>query len=137
MNKAEIVLEANDIYKSFGTVDVLSGISLEAINQEVISILGASGSDKSTFLRCLNFLETPTSDAISLHGEEVEVVNGMPANPKQIEVIRSRLGMVFQQFNLWTHRDVLENVMEGPIYEKKYLQNMHVRRRRVYLNVLD
>ncbi|MBL1419673.1 MAG: amino acid ABC transporter ATP-binding protein [Alphaproteobacteria bacterium] len=118
------MLEANDIYKSFGNVEVLKGISLEAKNHEVISILGASGSGKSTFLRCLNFLEIPTSGTIAVHGEPVNIANGKPTNPKHIEAIRSRLGMVFQQFNLWTHRTAIENVMEALIYVKKMAKNL-------------
>lgn len=118
MTQPETVLKAEDIHKSFGELEVLKGISLEARSQDVISILGASGSGKSTFLRCLNFLETPTSGKITVHGEEVLVRNGKPQNARHIEKIRSRLGMVFQQFNLWTHRTVLENVMEGPVQVK-------------------
>lgn len=124
MSKADVILKAKDIHKSFGAVEVLKGISLEAKNNEVISILGASGSGKSTFLRCLNFLEMPTSGTIAFHGVPVDIVNGKPVNPKHIEEIRSRLGMVFQQFNLWTHRTVIENVMEGPIYVKKIAKNI-------------
>ncbi|MCB9993607.1 MAG: amino acid ABC transporter ATP-binding protein [Hyphomicrobiaceae bacterium] len=119
MTTTDCVLEAIEIRKTFGPFEVLKGVSLEARNHDVISILGSSGSGKSTFLRCLNFLETPTSGSVSLHGQEVEVRNGKPANPRQIEALRRRLGMVFQQFNLWTHRTVLENVMEGPVHVKK------------------
>ncbi|NRB20390.1 MAG: amino acid ABC transporter ATP-binding protein [Rhodobacteraceae bacterium] len=113
------MLKAQDIHKSYGTLEVLKGISLEARKHDVISILGSSGSGKSTFLRCLNFLETPTSGKVTVHGEEVLVKNGKPQNARHIAEIRSRLGMVFQQFNLWTHRTVLENVMEGPIQVKR------------------
>ncbi|MFK5979214.1 MAG: ATP-binding cassette domain-containing protein [Rhizobiaceae bacterium] len=116
MSDPNTVLLAEDIHKSFGSVEVLKGISLKARNHDIISILGASGSGKSTFLRCLNFLETPTSGKITVHGEEVLVRDGKPLNPRHIESIRSRLGMVFQQFNLWSHRTALENVMEGPLY---------------------
>ncbi|MFD2740666.1 ABC transporter ATP-binding protein [Sulfitobacter aestuarii] len=118
MSDPQIILKAEDITKSFGNVEVLKGISLEARQHDVISILGSSGSGKSTFLRCLNFLETPTSGKVTVHGEEVLVRNGKPQNVRHIERIRSRLGMVFQQFNLWTHRTVLENVMEGPVQVK-------------------
>ena len=118
-DRAEIILKAQDIRKSFGTIEVLKGISLDARNHDVISILGASGSGKSTFLRCLNFLETPSSGTVTVHGEEIKVHNGRPQNPRQIELVRQRLGMVFQQFNLWSHRTVLENVMEGPVQVKK------------------
>ena len=119
MTQAETVLKAEDIHKSFGHLEVLKGISLEANKHDVISILGSSGSGKSTFLRCLNFLETPTSGKVTVQGEEVIVRNGKPQNARHIESIRSRLGMVFQQFNLWTHRTVLENVMGGPIQVKR------------------
>ena len=119
MTQAETVLKAEDIHKSFGHLEVLKDISLEANKHDVISILGSSGSGKSTFLRCLNFLETPTSGKVTVQGEEVIVRNGKPQNARHIESIRSRLGMVFQQFNLWTHRTVLENVMEGPIQVKR------------------
>lgn len=118
MTRPDIILKAEGIHKSFGTVEVLKGISLEARNHDVISILGSSGSGKSTFLRCLNFLETPTSGKVTVHGEEILVKNGKPQNARHIEAIRARLGMVFQQFNLWTHRTVLENVMEGPVQVK-------------------
>jgi len=110
-----VVLKAENIHKSFGSLEVLKGIDLEAKNHDVISILGSSGSGKSTFLRCLNMLEPPTSGRVWVHGEEIEVVNGKPANPRQVERARQRLGMVFQQFNLWSHRTALENVMEGPL----------------------
>lgn len=116
---ADIILKAEDIRKSFGTLEVLKGISLEARNHDVISILGASGSGKSTFLRCLNFLEAPTSGKVTVHGEEVIMRNGKPKSMSQIENIRQHLGMVFQQFNLWSHRTVLENVMEGPVQVKR------------------
>ncbi|MFP7674572.1 ABC transporter ATP-binding protein [Marivita sp. S0852] len=119
MTQPDSVLKAEDIRKSFGEVEMLKGISLEARQHDVISILGASGSGKSTFLRCLNFLETPSSGKVTVHGEDVLVKNGKPQNLRHIERIRSRLGMVFQQFNLWTHRTVLENVMEGPIQVKR------------------
>ncbi len=114
----DIVLSAEDIHKSFGSVEVLKGINLQARNHDVISILGASGSGKSTFLRCLNFLETPTSGRVTVKGEEVTVRKGRPSDPRQIERMRQHLGMVFQQFNLWTHRTALENVMEGPVQVK-------------------
>ena len=118
-DQAEIILQAEDIRKTFGSIEVLKGISLAARNHDVISILGASGSGKSTFLRCLNFLETPSSGTVAVHGEEIRVLNGRPQNPRQIEQVRQRLGMVFQLFNLWSHRTVLENVMEGPVQVKK------------------
>ena len=115
----DVVLKATDIHKTFGAHEVLKGISLESRKNDVISILGSSGSGKSTFLRCLNFLETPTSGQVAVHGEEIAIRNGRPDDPRQIERMRQHLGMVFQQFNLWSHRTVLENVMEGPVQVKR------------------
>ena len=109
------VLLAEGIQKSFGDLHVLKGIDLTARKGDVISILGSSGSGKSTFLRCLNFLETPDAGRVVVHGEEVVMKNGRPAKQAQVERLRRHLGMVFQQFNLWSHRTVLENVMEGPV----------------------
>ncbi len=119
MTALQTILKAENICKSFGSVEVLKGVSLEARQHDVISILGSSGSGKSTFLRCLNFLETPTSGKVIVQGDEVLVRNGKPQDMRQIEAIRARLGMVFQQFNLWSHRTVLENVMEGPVQVKR------------------
>jgi ABC-type histidine transport system ATPase subunit len=109
------VLLAEGIQKSFGDLHVLKGIDLTARKGDVISILGSSGSGKSTFLRCLNFLETPDAGRVVVHGEEIVLRNGRPASMAQVEKLRRHLGMVFQQFNLWSHRTVLENVMEGPV----------------------
>ncbi|MFV3307713.1 ABC transporter ATP-binding protein [Pseudomonas sp. NY15181] len=115
-----IALSVSNIQKSYGDVRVLQGISLAAKRGDVVSILGASGSGKSTFLRCINLLETPDEGSICLNGETIEMKrlsDGRlaPRNGRQVERIRSRLGMVFQGFNLWSHRTVLENVMEGPL----------------------
>ncbi|WP_341486066.1 amino acid ABC transporter ATP-binding protein [Thioclava sp. GXIMD4215] len=118
-----VILHAQDIHKSFGTLKVLNGISLKAHSHDVISILGSSGSGKSTFLRCLNMLEPPTSGRVFVHGEELNIRNGRPIDPKQVERVRMRLGMVFQQFNLWSHRTVIENVMEGPVVVKGETRN--------------
>lgn len=119
-----VSLAVEDIYKSFGALDVLKGVSLETREHDVIAILGSSGSGKSTFLRCINLLELPDSGSISIHGERIELKKnrrgqGVAARPKQIEKMRARLGMVFQQFNLWTHMTVLQNVMEGPLWVLK------------------
>ncbi|WP_120632279.1 ABC transporter ATP-binding protein [Ruegeria sp. EL01] len=116
MKEQEAVVIAEGIRKSFGAVEVLKGIDLTAHAHDVISILGSSGSGKSTFLRCLNALEVPSAGRIHVHGEEVLFKDGRPADRKAVERLRQRLGMVFQQFNLWTHRSVIENVMEGPIH---------------------
>lgn len=117
-------LVADDIHKSFGNLQVLKGVSITAQTGDVISVLGSSGSGKSTFLRCINFLEVPDRGRIIVDGEEVRVrTDGkgriLGAERKQIETLRSRLGMVFQGFNLWSHMKVLQNVMEGPVYVLK------------------
>ncbi|UZW74069.1 ABC transporter ATP-binding protein [Alkalimarinus sediminis] len=113
-------LIVTDIHKTFGTLEVLKGISLETQKGDVISLIGSSGSGKSTFLRCINLLETPTSGEIYVHGEQLEFKTDkrglrIPANNRQVEKMRSRLSMVFQGFNLWSHMTVLENIIEAPV----------------------
>ncbi|MBX4869942.1 ABC transporter ATP-binding protein [Rhizobium bangladeshense] len=114
-------LRVEDLHKSFGSQQVLKGISVEAHKSDVISIIGSSGSGKSTFLRCINFLETPDRGRIIVSGEEVALKTGrgerlQPRSWRQIERLRTGLGMVFQSFNLWAHRTVLENVIEAPVH---------------------
>ncbi len=115
-----VALEVRDICKRFGDFEVLKGISLTAREHDVVAILGSSGSGKSTFLRCINLLETPTSGEIRVKGELIEMGKrhgeACPASPKQVERIRSRLAMVFQSFNLWQNMTVLENVMAAPLH---------------------
>ncbi len=123
-----LALEVQDIHKSFGKLEVLKGISVSAKEHDVISILGSSGSGKSTFLRCINLLETPTSGTVRVNGELIKMKtlrNGesVPADRKQVDRIRSKLAMVFQQFNLWSHMTVLENVVEAPIHVLKVPKN--------------
>ncbi|MDP7581668.1 MAG: ATP-binding cassette domain-containing protein, partial [SAR324 cluster bacterium] len=108
--------------------EVLKGISLEAHEGDVIALLGASGSGKSTFLRCLNLLETPTSGKVYVGGELIRMKKDrygetVPEDIKQVERLRTRLGMVFQQFNLWSHMTVLENVIEAPVHVLKIPKN--------------
>ena len=116
-------LSVRNIRKSFGPHEVLRGISLDAQDGDVISLLGASGSGKSTFLRCINFLETASDGEIWVDGEHIEMVRrkgvNRPASQKQVDHIRSELGMVFQSFNLWSHMTILQNVIEGPIHVLK------------------
>jgi len=114
-------ISIRNLHKSFADNEVLKGIDLEAHQGDVISILGASGSGKSTLLRCVNLLETPTSGNILINGELIKMKEDkkhgqMPVSIKQVERIRSRLAMVFQGFNLWSHLSVLENVIEAPIH---------------------
>jgi arginine/ornithine transport system ATP-binding protein len=115
-----IKLQVQDIHKRFGTHEVLKGVSLTAKAGDVISIIGSSGSGKSTFLRCINLLERPNSGSISVAGEALSLSPGTDGllhatHPRQLERLRTRLGMVFQHFNLWSHMTALENVMEAPM----------------------
>ena len=121
---AEPALTAEDIHKSFGPLEVLRGISVDAWDGDVISLIGSSGSGKSTFLRCINLLETPDRGRVVVTGEEIRMRQNaagraVPADPRQVDRIRTRLGMVFQSFNLWTHKTVLENIVEAPIHVLK------------------
>lgn len=119
-NEAVVV---DNLHKNFGQLEVLRGVSLRAHEGDVLSIIGSSGSGKSTFLRCINLLELPTSGDISVAGEAIRfnaTKNGMqPADIKQVERLRAKLGMVFQSFNLWSHMTVLQNVMEVPVHVLK------------------
>ena len=115
------VIEVIDLHKSFDSLEVLKGVSLDARQGEVIAIIGGSGSGKSTMLRCINMLETPTSGTIKVHGDAIEMKNDgkgglKPANQDQVRRIRTRLAMVFQSFNLWQHMTLLENVIEVPVH---------------------
>ncbi len=103
--------------KSFGTLEVLKGVNLRAREGDVVAIIGGSGSGKSTMLRCINFLETPSGGRIVIGGEEVRMrPTGECADRRQIERLRQRLGMVFQQFNLWSHMTVMGNLIEVPVH---------------------
>jgi len=112
-------LQVQDLHKTFAGIEVLKGVSLTAQKHDVISIIGSSGSGKSTLLRCMNLLEFPDSGRLRVQGEELELTPNRHGGrsrrfQRQIERVRSRLGMVFQSFNLWSHMTVLENVMLGP-----------------------
>ncbi|MCG7627916.1 ABC transporter ATP-binding protein [Epibacterium sp. MM17-32] len=112
-------IEVRALHKYFGTAHVLRGVGVTAQDGDVVSLIGSSGSGKSTFLRCINMLETPSSGQIFLGGEELSLKPGraglMPRDRRQLEGFRARLGMVFQSFNLWQHMTVLQNVIEGPV----------------------
>ena len=117
-------VEVCDLHKSYGSLEVLKGVGLVAQPGEVVSMIGSSGSGKSTFLRCINLLEQPQSGRIIVDGEEIRMKRGkdgatVPADMKQVERIRARVGMVFQNFNLWPHMSVLDNIIEAPIHVAK------------------
>lgn len=120
----QVALTAEEVHKSFGELEVLKGVSLTAHKGDVIAMLGSSGSGKSTFLRCVNLLETPDSGNVCVGGELIKMKKNrhgitMPADLKQVDRIRTKLGMVFQQFNLWSHMTVLQNTMEAPVHVLK------------------
>lgn len=117
-------LQVIDLHKSFGHLEVLKGISMAAREGDVISLIGSSGSGKSTFLRCINLLENPTSGKIYVGGELIRMKvtrqgRSVPEDRAQVDRIRTQLGMVFQHFNLWSHMTVLENVIEAPVHVLK------------------
>lgn len=115
-----IAIRVAGLRKSFGAIEVLKGVSLTAREGDVVAIIGGSGSGKSTMLRCINFLETPSAGTIEIGGEPVAMrADGTPADRRQIERLRQSLGMVFQSFNLWTHKTVLENLIEVPVHVLK------------------
>ena len=115
----QTILQVSNIKKRFDELEVLHGLSLTARSGDVISMVGSSGSGKSTFLRCINLLEMPEEGEIILQGEQIRLRerNGsrQAADPRQVQNLRSRIGMVFQQFNLWSHLTILQNVTEAPI----------------------
>jgi ABC-type histidine transport system ATPase subunit len=142
-------LSVENLHKKYGTHEVLKGISLEARTGDVISLIGSSGSGKSTLLRCMNLLEAPTEGRIFSSREELKLGRGKCGNlvakdPRQLERIRSKLAMVFQGFNLWSHMTVLQNVMLAPMHvqglskvearerAEQYLQQVGLYERRGY-----
>lgn len=106
------MININAIHKSFGDIEVLKGVSLTVAKGEVVCLIGPSGSGKSTVLRCINGLESYEQGSITINDRQVDVAS------KEINDLRTHVGMVFQRFNLFPHRTVLENVMEGPVFVK-------------------
>ena len=111
------IIRIENLHKSFGDLEVLKGIDLTVQSGETVVLLGSSGSGKSTLLRCVNFMETPTSGRVYLGGEMIGAERGGRMQYREAELcrLRSRIGMVFQHFNLFPHMTVLENVMEGQV----------------------
>ena len=131
-------LDVLELHKSYGDLEVLKGVSLSAQEGDVVTMIGASGSGKSTFLRCINLLELPTAGEIRLKGEAVQFKHGkdhlVPSNKRQVERFRAQLGMVFQSFNLWQHMTVIQNVIEGPVQVLKNSKAEAVERAEDILN---
>lgn len=117
-------LTLHNIHKQFGPVEVLKGISLEARQGDVISLIGASGSGKSTLLRCANLLEIPDQGDITLGDTLIQLKRNrhglrVPVKSEQVDNLRTRVGMVFQGFNLWDHMTILDNIIEAPVHVLK------------------
>lgn len=132
------LLEVTDIHKRFGSNEVLKGVSLTAHAGDVISLIGSSGSGKSTFLRCINLLERPNSGSIMLGGEQLQLRldrHGelQAVQPAQLQRLRTRLAMVFQHFNLWAHMTVLQNIIEAPVHVLGIPRDQAVETARRYL----
>ena len=113
MTDNDVLIETKDVCKSFNNVSVLKGISTKIHKGEVVVIIGPSGSGKSTFLRCLNRLEEPTSGQVIFEGKDI------CSKGQDITALRQKMGMVFQQFNLFNNLTVMENIMAGPKLVKK------------------
>lgn len=113
------VIEIRDLHKAYGDLEVIKGVDITAHAGDVVSLIGSSGSGKSTLLRCANLLENSQQGDVSFQGEAVKWrgkgLNRHPADKHQVIRIRTNLSMVFQQFNLWSHMTILQNVMEAPV----------------------
>ncbi|MEG2389890.1 MAG: amino acid ABC transporter ATP-binding protein [Pseudomonas sp.] len=117
-------LSVDELHKKYGDHEVLKGISLKAKAGDVISIIGSSGSGKSTFLRCINFLEQPCAGTITVNNEQIRTkqdLNGAlrVADPRQLQKVRTKLAMVFQHFNLFPHLTILQNCTLAPMWVRK------------------
>jgi len=131
---APIAIKVSGLRKSFGSHEVLKGVSMTARQGDVVAIIGGSGSGKSTLLRCINFLETPSGGSIEVAGQTIAMkADGSPKDKKQLEQARQSLGMVFQNFNLWTHMTVLENLIEVPVHVLKTPKDAAIARARALL----
>ncbi|MDB5982593.1 MAG: hisP [Pseudomonas sp.] len=131
-------LIVEDVHKNYGNHEVLKGVSLKARAGDVISIIGSSGSGKSTFLRCINHLEQPSAGRIIVNSEELLTRKNSTGDlcavdPRQLQVMRSQLSMVFQHFNLWSHMTVLENLIECPMSVLGVGRSQALERARHYL----
>jgi len=129
----EVVVEVKALQKYFGRNYVLKGVDLQVHKGEVVVLIGPSGSGKSTFLRCLNFLEDPTTGEIAIGGVHVTCGSHGGAFKKAVHEIRMKCGMVFQEFNLFPHKDATENVTEGPILVKREKKEVAIKKAQALL----
>ena len=127
-----------DLWKTYKGQEVLRGVSLVAEEHDVVTIVGSSGSGKTTLLRCINLLEIPDAGEIRIQDELVEISHSRalskPVRSKQVQRLRRMIGMVFQQFNLWSHMTILENVIEAPIHVLGLSKKEAIERADHYLN---
>ena len=131
-------LEVLDIHKSYGEHEVLKGVTLQAKAGDVIALIGSSGSGKSTFLRCINFLEQPNDGKIVLNGAALPLKKNnkgylQVSDKKVLQKFRTKLTMVFQHFNLWAHMTVLDNVIQAPVHVLGIKKEEAIERARMYL----
>lgn len=141
MTSTAYKLQAEGIHKSYGSNHVLKGVTLTAKAGDVVSLIGSSGSGKSTLLRCINLLEKPQQGRILVAGEELKLKAGRsgelePVDPKQLQQLRTKLAMVFQHFNLWAHKTVLQNIIEAPVHVLGLGKDEAVERARKYLKLV-
>ena len=127
------MLTATNVHKGFDGLGVLKGISLTVNKGEVVALIGPSGSGKSTFLRCLNHLETVDSGEIRLENLTMCSGNGQYADEETLRQITLRMGMVFQQFNLFPHMSVLHNIIDAPVHVKKMPKKQAVEKAKALL----
>jgi polar amino acid transport system ATP-binding protein len=118
MNKSAPVVEIRDLHKHFAGIEVLRGINLKVERGQTVSVLGSSGSGKSTMLRCINWLEVPDGGEVYIGGDRMGLKSGgvKPMSNRELSAMRARTAMVFQSFNLWPHLTVLQNITEAPIH---------------------
>ena len=119
---SEPIIKVRSLHKYFGDNHVLQGVDLDVVRGEMVCMIGSSGSGKSTFLRCVNFMEYPSAGTVAFNGNVVGTESGQldgattySYQERELVKLRSHVGMVFQQFNLFPHMTVQENVMEGPV----------------------
>lgn len=141
MTSTAYKLQAEGIHKSYGSNHVLKGVTLTAKAGDVVSLIGSSGSGKSTLLRCINLLEKPQQGRILVAGEELKLKAGRsgelePVDPRQLQQMRTKLAMVFQHFNLWAHKTVLQNIIEAPVHVLGLGKDEVVERARKYLKLV-
>jgi polar amino acid transport system ATP-binding protein len=116
---AEPIIKVRGLHKYFGPLHVIKGVDLDVAAGEVVVIIGPSGGGKSTFLRCLNFLEEPSAGTIEIDGVIIDAEEPAGRHRKQTRELRKRAGMVFQQFNLFPHMTAIQNIVEAPLTVKR------------------